>query len=233
MHHQPVLLFDVMDTLVYNPFNREIPDFFGMPQPSLLRQTDPAAWVDFEAGKLDEAEYFRRCFADGRTFDQAEFGRVVRDAYRWIEGTDQLLERLNRQGFEIHALSNYPIWYRAIEAKLGLSRYLEWTFVSSITGIRKPAPEAYLARRGCLTGRQTPVCSLTTARRIVTPQRRMECRQFISPMLIRCGPICCKEDWFDRQFGRSRTTDILVRRNSPTDKDVRRTLDAAGNCQKK
>ena len=31
-----------------------------------------------------------------------------------------------------------------IEEKLGLSRYLEWSFVSCNTGHRKPEPEAYL-----------------------------------------------------------------------------------------
>lgn len=145
-----VLLFDVMDTLVYNPFNREIPQFFGLSRAALLQQKHPTAWVQFETGELDEAEYLRVYFADRREFDHAAFLRVVRDAYRWVDGSEQLLERLSRQGFEIHALSNYPVWYRHIEANLQLSRYLEWTFVSCLTGIRKPAAEAYLRAAGRL-----------------------------------------------------------------------------------
>ncbi|MCA9647697.1 MAG: HAD-IA family hydrolase, partial [Myxococcales bacterium] len=39
--------------------------------------------------------------------------------------------------------SNYPEWYAWIEAKLGLSQYLGWTFVSCLTGLRKPDPRAY------------------------------------------------------------------------------------------
>ncbi len=141
---RPVLLCDVMDTLVYNPFNREIPAFFGLTQAQLWQQKHPTAWIQFELGEIDEAEYFKIYFADGRSFDHQQFKRVVREAYRWMDGTEQLLRRLRDQGYEIHALSNYPIWYRTIENQLGLSRYLQWTFVSCNTGKRKPDAAAYL-----------------------------------------------------------------------------------------
>ncbi len=140
---QPVLLVDVMDTLVYNPFNVEIPRFFGLSQSELLLEKHPTAWIRFETGEIDEAEYLRIYFADGRDFDHAEFLDVVRGAYRWVDGAEQLLQRLHGQGFQIHAFSNYPIWYHTIEARLRLSRYLDWTFVSCLTGVRKPASAAY------------------------------------------------------------------------------------------
>jgi HAD superfamily hydrolase (TIGR01509 family) len=141
---RPILLFDVMDTLVYNPFNREIPNFFGCEKAELLAQKHPTAWSRFETGEIEESEYLRICFADGRDFDHARFLDVVTRAYRWIDGSEELLRRLSLQGFEIHALSNYPVWYRSIEAKLRLSRYLSWTFVSCLTGVRKPSSTAYL-----------------------------------------------------------------------------------------
>ena len=144
MSVRPVLLCDVMDTLVYNPFNREIPAFFGLTQQQLLHEKHPTAWIKFELGQIDEAEYFRSYFADGRSFDHQRFKRVVRQAYRWLEGAEQLLGRLRDQGYHVHALSNYPIWYQTIEARLGLARYLEWSFVSCNTGIRKPDATAYL-----------------------------------------------------------------------------------------
>lgn len=43
---------------------------------------------------------------------------------------EPLLARLAAAGVPMHAFSNYPAWWRLIEGKLGLSRYLEWTFVS-------------------------------------------------------------------------------------------------------
>ena len=69
----------------------------------------------------------------------------VKASYRWIEGMEHLLADLRSKGAEMHTMSNYPVWYRLIDEKLQISRYLEWTFVSCLTGFRKPSAEAYLA----------------------------------------------------------------------------------------
>lgn len=138
------LLFDVMDTLVYDPFRHEIPAFFGMSLRELLAQKHPSAWVRFEHGELDEDALLASFFADGRSFDGAAFIDMLRAAYRWIDGIEPLLADLASVGVPMHALSNYPCWYRLIEERLALSRYVAWSFVSCETGVRKPAPEAYL-----------------------------------------------------------------------------------------
>ena len=52
------------------------------------------------------------------------------NGYRWMEGVEQLLLDLGRQGVEMHIITNYPVWYKRIEAKLAVSRYLPWSFVS-------------------------------------------------------------------------------------------------------
>jgi HAD superfamily hydrolase (TIGR01509 family) len=139
-----VILFDVMDTLVYNPFFKEIPAFFGLTHQQLLDLKHPTSWKEFESGEITEAEYFRRFFADGARFDQEAFRSCVDGAYRWVTGMEEQLSDLRARGYQVHALSNYPEWYRVIESKLRLSRYLEWSFVSCKTGIRKPSGEAYV-----------------------------------------------------------------------------------------
>jgi HAD superfamily hydrolase (TIGR01509 family) len=159
MIDRPVLLVDVMDTLVYNPFNKEIPDYFGLTQSALLEDKDVDAWIQFERGEISEAEYFRR-YSDGRRrFDVAEFKDVVERAYRFVDGAEEFLQRLRSEGYEIHALSNYPIWFKDIERRLGLSRFLQWSFVSCLTGVRKPSAEAYLGAAGSLK-RQPADCLL-------------------------------------------------------------------------
>ena len=55
-----------------------------------------------------------------------------------------LLSSLKEGGFPLYALSNYSNWYRMIDEKLQLSKYLNWDFVSCKTGHRKPDKEAYL-----------------------------------------------------------------------------------------
>ena len=142
--NRPVLLFDVMGTLVYEPFYVEVPAFFGMGLEELLEAKHPTAWAEFETGHTDEATLLATFFKDGRKFDHEKLKSCMMKAYRWLDGMEALLTELREAGFSIQALSNYPVWYRLIEMRLELSRYIQWSFVSCITGVRKPDPEAYL-----------------------------------------------------------------------------------------
>ncbi|MGD8318142.1 MAG: HAD family phosphatase [Myxococcales bacterium] len=139
----PIVLWDVMGTLVHDPFFEEMPRFFGMSFDSLLEAKHPEAWVQFELGKHSEEEFLKSFFADGRGFDWDGFVDAVRRSYRWIPGMRDLLCDLREAGCIMHAFSNYPVWYRLIEDQLELSRFIEWTFVSCHTGLRKPDPSAY------------------------------------------------------------------------------------------
>lgn len=141
----PILLLDVMSTIVYDPFAREMPAFFGMTLDELLEAKHPTAWLDFERDEITEQTFFEQFFPDeGPDFDPAEFKAHVRQAYAFNPGMEQLLADLHDAGVEMHALSNYPSWWKMIEEELVLSRFLDWSFVSCKTGYRKPEAEAYL-----------------------------------------------------------------------------------------
>jgi HAD superfamily hydrolase (TIGR01509 family) len=142
---QRVLLLDVMGTLVYEPFYREVPAFFGVSLEELIAAKHPTAWAEFERGEIDEVELERKFFRDGRDYDHAGMRARMEETYRFLEGAEELLVDLKAAGVEMHALSNYPDWYLLIERKLKLSRFLRWTFVSCRTGSRKPDPAAYKA----------------------------------------------------------------------------------------
>lgn len=145
---RPVILFDVMDTIVADPFFTHMAPYFGMSFEELLREKHPSAWVEFETGSITEDQLFTKFFADGRQFDGRGLVEHMVAAYRYIHGMPELLERLAQAGYEMHAFSNYPVWHRNIENKLNLGRYLEWTFVSCegpMEGIRKPSSAAYAA----------------------------------------------------------------------------------------
>lgn len=144
MSGRPIVLCDVMDTLVHEPYYTELPAFFGMTLAQLGAAQHPTAWVEFEEGRIDEATYLRKFFRDGRVVNREALRAYMRRAYRWLDGVETVLADLQAAGLTIHALSNYSSWYELIEDKLGLSRYLEWTFVSCRTGVRKPDPEAFL-----------------------------------------------------------------------------------------
>ncbi len=139
-----VLLLDVMGTLVHDPFFVEMPAHFGLSLEELLVQKHPRTWLDFELGVIDEPTCLARFFADERAYDQEAFRARVRDAYAFLPGIEPLLVELSEAVVQMHVLSNYSIWYRLIEERLALSRWVPWTFVSCHTGVRKPSKEAYL-----------------------------------------------------------------------------------------
>jgi FMN phosphatase YigB (HAD superfamily) len=130
--------------LVTEPFLTTMPDFFGMTLAELRQAVDGAAWVEFEKGQLSEAEFCQSFFLDRRTIDTAALRACLTNTYQWIDGMRAILADLCDAEYSIHALSNYPVWYEMIEQKLELSEFLEWTFVSCLTGLRKPDEQAFL-----------------------------------------------------------------------------------------
>eukprot|EP00276_Gloeochaete_wittrockiana_P013575 CAMPEP_0184332288 /NCGR_PEP_ID=MMETSP1089-20130417/1480_1 /TAXON_ID=38269 ORGANISM="Gloeochaete wittrockiana, Strain SAG46.84" /NCGR_SAMPLE_ID=MMETSP1089 /ASSEMBLY_ACC=CAM_ASM_000445 /LENGTH=233 /DNA_ID=CAMNT_0026655581 /DNA_START=221 /DNA_END=922 /DNA_ORIENTATION=+ len=140
----PILLLDVMDTLVHDPFFHEMPKFFNMSLQELLEHKHPTNWFEFEKGRMSEEEFLQSFFKDGRPYDCEAFLDYVYQSYRWLDGIEDLLRELVASGVEMHALSNYPDWYKMVDKRLGLSQYVQLTFVSCSTGVRKPDPSAYL-----------------------------------------------------------------------------------------
>ncbi|KAL1827053.1 hypothetical protein ACET3Z_005465 [Daucus carota] len=140
----PILLFDVMDTIVRDPFYHHVPSFFRMSFEELINTKHPTAWIQFEKGLIDEMELARNFFKDGRPFDLQGLKDCMQKGYSYLDGIEDLLGSLKQNGYEMHAATNYPIWYKLIEDKLKLSAYLSWTFCSCSTGKRKPDVEFYL-----------------------------------------------------------------------------------------
>lgn len=137
------LLLDVMGTLVHDPFYEEMPRWLGLSFDELLAQKDPHAWVDFEFGAIDQEVFAERFFADRRPLDGEALRGMARDSFRLLDGIEELLGELKARGVCMHAFSNYPVWWRDVEEVTGLSRWLEWSFVSCDLRLRKPDPEAY------------------------------------------------------------------------------------------
>lgn len=150
-----IVLFDVMDTLVRDPFRNDMPRFFGMSLAEMMAAKHPRAWIEFELSAWDEARFLENFFADGRAFDHAGFRECVFSGYELLPGVEEILTRLRAGSVELHTASNYPCWWREIEARTRLSRFVAWTFVSSELGARKPDArffEAMTERLGASPG---------------------------------------------------------------------------------
>jgi HAD superfamily hydrolase (TIGR01509 family) len=175
-------LFDVMDTLVHEPFHVEMPAFFGLTLEELMREKHPTAWIEFELGRMSERDFLHGFFRDARAFDHERFLEVVHEAYRWLPGMEALLSGLARSGHAIHALSNYPQWFEAIEARLAPSRFLKWSFVSCRTGVRKPDAQAFIGAAEAL-GVPASACLLIDDRAVNCQAARavgMEAVRFVA-----------------------------------------------------
>ena len=155
-----VILFDVMDTIVRDPFYDKMPSYFSLSFEELLRQKHPTAWIDFESARITEDEFFSIFFKDGRRINREDFvQRVLLDHYEVLPGMDDLLQSLRHQGYDLRAFSNYPVWYEYVEQVCGLSKYLDWEFVSckgvlAAGGHRKPAIESFEVVWAAVQGKQ-------------------------------------------------------------------------------
>jgi HAD superfamily hydrolase (TIGR01509 family) len=139
-----IILWDLMDTLVSDPFFTHMAGFFGLSFEELLAQKHPSAWGKFELGVMSESELLASFFRDGRSFDGAAFKQHVARGYAWIDGMQELVSELHARQTPMHLLSNYPPWYSMCTEPLGITRYVKPSFVSCHTGVRKPDPDAYL-----------------------------------------------------------------------------------------
>lgn len=144
MAERRVILWDLMDTLVRDPFYTHVPRFFGMTFDELLAAKHPTAWGQFELGRIDESTLFERFFRDEREFDGPGLKRCMIENTHWLPGMHALVGELASRRVEMHLLSNYSRWYEEYVARLGIVRLVQPTFVSCKTGVRKPAERAYV-----------------------------------------------------------------------------------------
>ncbi|MCO4762855.1 MAG: HAD-IA family hydrolase [Myxococcales bacterium] len=146
------ILLDIMDTVVVDPFfDDDLGAHFGLDRQTLFSRMTPDIWPAFERNELTAEVYYSRFFKDGSGVDGPALEAWMTERYRWVDGMKDLLSELKSLNIGVFALSNYPVWWQHIEDRLGLGRYLEWRFVSCMTGVRKPDPAAYLGPASSLS----------------------------------------------------------------------------------
>ncbi len=140
-----IILWDVMGTLVHDPFYEEVPAFFGMTLEQLLEVKHPSAWSACERGELSVGDMETSFFADSRSYDIAGLRATMQRSYRWLPDIEALLGALRGRAVPMHVVSNYTPWYAMIEAELCVSNWMPWSFVSCDVGSRKPDATYYAA----------------------------------------------------------------------------------------
>jgi HAD superfamily hydrolase (TIGR01509 family) len=139
--------FDLMDTVLYDPYREALVAATGVDLETAAKARDPQCWPDFEIGAIDEAEFARRYFpprADGTglSFDLDAFHLARRAGYRFLPGMRELIASL-RGKVDRYVASNYPIWIEEVRETFGLDELFEDVFSSHHLRVRKPAPEFF------------------------------------------------------------------------------------------
>ncbi len=138
-----VVAFDVMDTLLSDPFRAALEAATGRDIGEILTRRDPGAYPAFERGEIDEEAYWGLHRARGLEVDAAAFHATRRAGTRWLPGMRELLDALHGTVVRVTA-SNYPVWIEEL-ARGPLAGHLDRVLASHHLGIRKPDPGFYVA----------------------------------------------------------------------------------------
>ncbi len=131
-----VVLFDVMDTVLVDPFRDALAAGTTVPLDELFRRRDADLWPAFERGELDEDGYWAGWSAAGIDHDRAAFHAARRAGTRWVDGMAELLDDLDGVVERVTA-SNYPVWIEELAADHLVGRF-EHVIASHHLGVRKP-----------------------------------------------------------------------------------------------
>jgi len=132
------IAFDVMDTLLRDPFREALEAATGLRLEELFAIRDASAYPAFERGELDEPAYWAAYGQAGIDVDPEAFHRVRRAGTTWLPGMRELVSDLD--GIVVRATaSNYPHWIDEL-ARTHLHGDFEHILASCHLGVRKPDP---------------------------------------------------------------------------------------------
>lgn len=141
-----VVAFDLMDTLVRDPFREALTAATGLPLRDLFALRDADVYPAFERGEIDEAAYWASYPDAGIDVDPDRFHAVRREGTRWLPGMRELVLEVRASGTTVVVASNYPHWL-AEHADGMLAGLVDDVVGSYQLGARKPDEAFY--RRLC------------------------------------------------------------------------------------
>ena len=141
------LLFDLMGTVIYDPYREALEAATGMELTSVFAARDRNCWPEFELGAIDETEFVRRFFPEpppGRQFDLEGFNRVRRERYHMLPGMAEVLADLQGR-IDCYVASNYPVWIDEMREDFAFDKLFRKVYASCHLGLRKPDPAFFVA----------------------------------------------------------------------------------------
>ncbi len=146
-----LIVLDLMDTVIVDPFFRHLLPLYQRPSKEIWAAIDQSVWPRFEEGAISESVFFDTYYHPhvdplAANFPSAELVRqTIFENLQFVEGMEPLLAQLKAARSRLWVLSNYPIWFEEVRRRLELDRYFDDYVVSYDVGARKPSPEIYHA----------------------------------------------------------------------------------------
>lgn len=128
--------FDVMDTLLSDPFRDALLAATGLTFDELAERRPRDVHPAFERGELTEQEYWAAFQDAGIEVDPAVYHRVRQSGTVWLDGMGDLLDDLAGRVMRV-AATNYPVWVEEL-ADRHLDGRVEQVVSSHQLGVRKP-----------------------------------------------------------------------------------------------
>ncbi len=138
-----MLAFDLMDTLLVDPYREAHERATGLSWAQFESKRPDGTYHALERGEIDEDTYWAGLRAQGISVCVPTFHGTRRAGYRWLPGMQDLLRRCTLS-FPTIIASNYPIWINEVRDDLLAGIDIE-VFGSWSCGARKPAPAFFLA----------------------------------------------------------------------------------------
>ncbi|MCS7205216.1 MAG: HAD hydrolase-like protein [Leptospiraceae bacterium] len=149
-----ILIFDLMDTLIRDPFFENFYFKLSDEQKKHWNQIkDHQVYKRFEEGKLLENEYKNLSFKENpKKYQLPDISKMKKIMFRQIEflkNTKELFHfiQTNKQKYSFVTIlaSNYTVWYHEIfSVKKELEEWFDYVFFSCEVGIRKPDPDFFI-----------------------------------------------------------------------------------------
>lgn len=131
-----VVAFDLMDTLVRDPFREALHAATGVQPRELFARRDPEVYPALERGEIDEVAYWASYDEAGIAVDPERFHEVRLAGTSWLPGMRSLVDEVRRH-CRVVVASNYPHWLADHEDEL-LAGACDEVVGSYQLGARKP-----------------------------------------------------------------------------------------------
>lgn len=138
----PIIAFDLMDTLIRDPYRLAHEAATGMSFEEFETKRPYGVYHSLERGEVGEEYYWYSLREAGIAIDVDRFHDIRRCGYTWLPGMKELLVDITAIHRVIIA-SNYPVWIHDVQREYLGDFNLE-VCSSCHLGVRKPSPDFFV-----------------------------------------------------------------------------------------